>query len=128
MCPLRCLPDSEARMADRLLDVQHLRTHFFTRSGVVKAVEDVSLYLEEGETLGVVGESGCGKSVTSLSIMRLIDKPGKIVSGKILFQGEDLLELDQNELVKVRGDKLAMIFQDPMTSLNPVYTVGYQIA
>ncbi|HLJ81510.1 MAG TPA: ABC transporter ATP-binding protein [Ktedonobacterales bacterium] len=115
-------------MAERLLDVEHLRTQFFTRSGVVKAVEDVSLYLDEGETLGVVGESGCGKSVTSLSIMRLIDKPGKIVSGRILFQGNDVLEMDQDELVKLRGEKIAMIFQDPMTSLNPVYTVGYQIA
>ena len=115
-------------MADHMLEVQHLRTHFFTRSGVVKAVEDVSLYLDEGETLGIVGESGSGKSVTSLSIMRLIDRPGKIVGGKILFQGEDLLEVDVNELYAVRGGKIAMIFQDPMTSLNPVYTVGYQIA
>jgi oligopeptide/dipeptide ABC transporter ATP-binding protein len=115
-------------MAERLLDLQHLRTHFFTRSGVVKAVEDVSLYLDEGETLGIVGESGCGKSVTSLSIMRLIDRPGKIVGGKILFQGEDLLDVDENELYAIRGGKIAMIFQDPMTSLNPVYTVGYQIA
>ena len=113
--------------ADRLLDVQHLRTHFFTRSGVVKAVEDVSFYLREGETLGVVGESGCGKSVTSLSVMRLIDKPGKIVGGKIIYKGDDLLEMDEEDLTQVRGGKIAMIFQDPMTSLNPVMTVGYQI-
>lgn len=115
-------------MADRLLDVQHLRTHFFTRGGVVKAVEDVSLYVEEGETLGIVGESGCGKSVTSLSIMRLIDKPGKIVGGKILFKGDDIVDMEDDDLRKVRGGQIAMIFQDPMTSLNPVYPVGYQIA
>ena len=115
-------------MADRLLDVQHLRTHFFTRSGVAKAVEDVTFHLDEGETLGLVGESGCGKSVTSLSIMRLISPPGKIVGGEIFFRGEDVLDLDQDQLYKLRGGKIAMIFQDPMTSLNPVYTVGYQIA
>ncbi|HEX8032869.1 MAG TPA: ABC transporter ATP-binding protein [Ktedonobacterales bacterium] len=115
-------------MAERLLDVQHLQTHFFTRSGVVKAVEDVSFYLDEGETLGLVGESGSGKSVTSLSIMRLISPPGKIVDGEILFRGEEVLDLDQDQLYKLRGGKIAMIFQDPMTSLNPVYTVGHQIA
>ena len=116
-------------MAEKLLDVQHLKTHFFTRAGVVKAVEDVSFYLDEGETLALVGESGCGKSVTSLSIMRLIDDPpGKIVGGKILFQSQDILDLNQSELYKIRGGKIAMIFQDPMTSLNPVYTVGDQIA
>ena len=115
-------------MAEKLLEVQNLRTHFFTRTGVVKAVEDVSFYLEEGETLGVVGESGSGKSVTSLSIMRLIDKPGKIVGGKILFKGEDIAEMDEDRLLQIRGGKIAMIFQDPMTSLNPVLTVGFQIA
>lgn len=115
-------------MTEKLLEVQNLRTHFFTRTGVVKAVEDVSFYLEEGETLGVVGESGSGKSVTSLSIMRLIDKPGKIVGGKILFKGEDIAEMDEDRLLQIRGGKIAMIFQDPMTSLNPVLTVGFQIA
>jgi oligopeptide/dipeptide ABC transporter ATP-binding protein len=115
-------------MADTLLDVQHLRTHFFTRTGVVKAVEDVSFHLDQGETLGLVGESGSGKSVTSLSIMRLISPPGKIVEGEINFRGEDVLDLDQDQLYTLRGRKIAMIFQDPMTSLNPVYTVGYQIA
>src|SRR5690242_1704660 len=114
-------------MAQRLLDVQNLRTHFFTRSGVVKAVEDVSFYLDEGETLGIVGESGSGKSVTSLTVMRLIVPPGKIVGGKILFQDEDILEMDEDDLYNLRGGKIAMIFQDPMTSLNPVYTVGFQI-
>jgi len=116
-------------MAEKLLDVQHLRTHFYTRAGVVKAVEDVSFFIEEGETLGLVGESGCGKSVTSLSLLRLLESPpGKIVGGKVLFQGDDILEMSRDELNDLRGGKAAMIFQDPMTSLNPVYTVGYQIA
>jgi oligopeptide transport system ATP-binding protein len=115
-------------MAEKLLDVQNLRTHFFTRSGEVKAVQDVSLYLNEGETLGVVGESGCGKSVTALSIMRLVDRPGKIVGGNILFRGADVLAMDADELYALRGGKIAMIFQDPMTSLNPVFTVGAQIS
>src|SRR5258707_2177954 len=115
-------------MADKLLEVQNLRTQFFTRSGVVKAVEDVSLYLDQGETLGVVGESGCGKSVTALSIMRLVDKPGRIVDGKVLFRGEDVLLMEEDELYALRGGKIAMIFQDPMTSLNPVFTVGAQIS
>ena len=114
-------------MAEKLLDVQNLRTHFFTRQGVVKAVEDVSFFLDEGETLGVVGESGCGKSVTSLSIMRLIVKPGKIVGGQIIYHGEDVLDLDEDRLHELRGGKIAMIFQDPMTSLNPVLTIGFQI-
>src|SRR5581483_1461427 len=115
-------------MANRLLDVQHLKTHFFTRSGVVKAVEDVSFYLDEAETLGIVGESGSGKSVTSLSVMRLIDPPGKIVGGEIIFQGDDVLDMSSDDLHKLRGGKIAMIFQDPMTSLNPVLPVGFQIA
>ena len=116
-------------MADRLLEVQNLRTQFFTRSGVVKSVEDVSFYLDESETLGIVGESGCGKSVTALSLMRLIDKPGRIIEGsKILFRGENVLDMDEDELYALRGGKIAMIFQDPMTSLNPVFTVGFQIA
>ena len=116
-------------MAERLLDVQHLQTHFFTRGGVVKSVEDVSFYINEGETLGLVGESGCGKSVTSLSIMRLIESPpGKIVGGKVFFQGDDIVQMEEDDLYKMRGGKIAMIFQDPMTSLNPLFTVGFQIA
>jgi oligopeptide transport system ATP-binding protein len=116
-------------MAERLLDVQHLQTHFFTRGGVVKAVEDVTFHIDQGETLGLVGESGSGKSVTSLSLMRLIESPpGKIVGGKINYQNEDLVALPDEDLNKLRGGSIAMIFQDPMTSLNPVYTVGYQIA
>jgi oligopeptide transport system ATP-binding protein len=115
-------------MVNKLLDVQGLTTRFFTRSGVVKAVEDVSLYLDEGETLGVVGESGCGKSVTAMSIMRLVDKPGRIVEGNVLFRGDSVLQMDSEELHELRGGKIAMIFQDPMTSLNPVFTVGDQVS
>jgi oligopeptide/dipeptide ABC transporter ATP-binding protein len=116
-------------MATNLLEVNNLKTYFFTRSGVVKAVNDVTFFMQPGETLGVVGESGCGKSVTALSVMRLIaSPPGKIVSGDITFDGESILEKSQEELSELRGSKISMIFQDPMTSLNPVFTVGYQIA
>lgn len=111
-----------------LLEVRDLRTHFFTRRGVIKAVDGVSFRLERGRTLGLVGESGCGKSVTGLSIMRLVSPPGRIVGGEILSDGTDILKLDAASVRRVRGKKIAMIFQDPMTSLNPVYTVGYQIA
>lgn len=116
-------------MATNLLEVNNLKTYFFTRSGVVKAVDDVSFVMKPGETLGVVGESGCGKSVTALSVMRLVaNPPGKIVGGEINFNGENILEKSQDELTDLRGSKISMIFQDPMTSLNPVFTVGYQIA
>ena len=115
-------------MTENLLEVRHLQTCFYTRAGVVRAVDDVSFAMCAGETLGVVGESGCGKSVTALSIMRLVDKPGQIVGGEILFEGENLLEKSQEELSELRGGKISMIFQDPMTSLNPVYSVGFQIA
>ncbi|MBA2676861.1 MAG: ABC transporter ATP-binding protein [Ktedonobacteraceae bacterium] len=116
-------------MAANLLEVSNLKTYFFTRGGVVKAVDDVSFVMRPGETLGVVGESGSGKSVTALSVMRLIaSPPGKIVGGEVNFNGENILEKNQNELTALRGDKISMIFQDPMTSLNPVFTVGYQIA
>jgi oligopeptide/dipeptide ABC transporter ATP-binding protein len=116
-------------MAMNLLEVNNLKTYFFTRSGVVKAVDDVSFTMKPGETLGVVGESGCGKSVTALSVMRLIASPqGKIVSGEINFGGENILEKSQEELSDLRGSKISMIFQDPMTSLNPVFSVGFQIA
>ena len=116
-------------MATNLLEVNNLKTYFFTRSGVVKAVNDVSFFMQPGETLGVVGESGCGKSVTALSVMRLIaSPPGKIVGGDITFDSESILEKSQEELSELRGSKISMIFQDPMTSLNPVFTVGYQIA
>ena len=115
-------------MAETLLEVKNLQTHFYTRSGVAKAVEDVSFTLNESETLGLVGESGCGKSVTSLSIMRLIGPPGKVVGGEILYKGDDILDMDQEALYKLRGGQIAMIFQDPMTSLNPVLPIGFQIA
>jgi oligopeptide/dipeptide ABC transporter ATP-binding protein len=111
-----------------LLEVKNLETHFPTRAGLVRAVNDVSFYLDEGELLGLVGESGCGKSITSLSIMRLISEPGKIAGGEILFRGENLLAKSDEQMRQMRGNDIAMIFQDPMTSLNPVYTVGEQIA
>ncbi len=111
-----------------LLSVQNLRTHFFTRTGVVKAVDGVSFDLRPGETLGIVGESGSGKSVTALSIMRLIPTPpGRIVSGKLLFDNQDLLAMLKSRLRDLRGNQVSMIFQDPMTSLNPVFTIGYQL-
>ncbi len=111
-----------------LLEVKNLQTQFATQDGVVHAVNGVSFALEEGETLGVVGESGCGKSVSMLSMMRLIPQPpGKIVNGEVLFEGRDLLKLSEEEIRQVRGNKIAMIFQDPMTSLNPVLTIGRQV-
>jgi oligopeptide/dipeptide ABC transporter ATP-binding protein len=113
---------------DNILEVHNLSTHFFTREGIVRAVEDVSFAIGRGSTLALVGESGSGKSVASLSILRLVPPPGKIVSGKIIFNGRDLMELDNEQMRRLRGREIAMIFQDPMTSLNPVYTVGDQIA
>ena len=111
-----------------LLQVKNLKTHFFTDAGVVKAVDGVDLEIHKGETLGVVGESGSGKSITAMSIMRLIpEPPGKIVSGEIIFNGKDLVKASEREMMKIRGNDIAMIFQDPMTSLNPVLTVGEQI-
>jgi oligopeptide/dipeptide ABC transporter ATP-binding protein len=116
-------------LAENLLEVNNLTTYFFTRSGVVKAVDDVSFTMRPGAALGVVGESGSGKSVTALSIIRLIaSPPGKIVGGEVFFNGENILEKSMDELTELRGSKISMIFQDPMTSLNPVFTVGYQIA
>ncbi len=111
-----------------LLRVKDLRTYFFTDEGVVKAVDGISYDLQEGETMGLVGESGCGKSVSALSILRLIPQPpGKIVGGEVIFEGEDLLKVDEEEIRHVRGNRIAMIFQEPMTSLNPVLTIGRQI-
>src|SRR5438105_8070059 len=111
-----------------LLQVKNLHTYFQTREGLVQAVDGGKFYLDRGELLGLVGESGCGKSITALSIMRLVAPPGKIVSGEILFAGRDLLKLSNAEMRAVRGNDVAMIFQDPMTSLNPVFTIGEQIA
>ncbi|HCR15999.1 MAG TPA: peptide ABC transporter ATP-binding protein, partial [Candidatus Latescibacteria bacterium] len=115
-------------MPKHLLTVSNLTTYFRTDGGIARAVDGVSFTLDKGKTLGLVGESGCGKSVTSLSIMQLIPQPpGKIVSGKIYFGGRDLLALDEDEMRRVRGNDIAMIFQEPMTSLNPVFTCGNQI-
>ena len=111
-----------------LIEVKNLKTHFLTKEGVVKAVDGVDFAIYPGETLGIVGESGCGKSVTALSIMRLVEPPGKIVGGNIIFNGKDLTELSQSEMRKIRGNDISMIFQEPMTSLNPVYTIGDQIS
>ncbi|MFV0390102.1 MAG: ABC transporter ATP-binding protein [Pyrinomonadaceae bacterium] len=111
-----------------LLEIANLQTHFPTREGVVKAVDDVSFSIDVGELLGLVGESGCGKSITSLSVMRLISPPGKIVGGSIKFNGIELTTASESHMRRIRGNDIAMIFQDPMTSLNPVFTVGEQIA
>ena len=111
-----------------LLEVRNLKTFFATARGEVRSVDDVSFTLERGETLSLVGESGSGKSVTALSILRLVAPPGRVVGGEVLFDGRDLLKLSNPEMRAMRGDDIAMIFQDPMTSLNPVYTVGEQIA
>ena len=111
-----------------LLEVKDLKTYFYTYDGVVKAVDGVTYELEDGETLGLVGESGCGKSVSALSVMRLIpDPPGKIVEGEILFEGEDVLKVNMEDMRHIRGAKISMVFQEPMTSLNPVLTVGKQL-
>jgi len=112
-----------------LLEVKDLKTRFFTQDGVVHAVNGISYTLDEGETLGIVGESGCGKSVSVLSVMRLIpEPPGRIVGGEVLLEGQDLLKMSPNEIRRVRGNRIAMIFQDPMTSLNPVLTIGRQVS
>ena len=112
----------------KLLEVKNLKTYFYTDDGIAKSVDDIDYDVDKGETLGLVGESGCGKSVSALSIMRLIpDPPGKIVGGEILFKGQDLLKLEEKEMQDIRGNDIAMIFQEPMTSLNPVFTCGYQI-
>jgi len=115
-------------MQELLLDIRGLRTQFFTDDGLARAVDGVSYSLEKGETVGVVGESGCGKSVTALSVLRLIpDPPGKIVDGEIVFEGTNLLELSAADMRRIRGNDISMIFQEPMTSLNPVFTIGNQI-
>ena len=114
-------------MSEMLLQVKDLKTSFFTNSGEVKAVNGVSFNLEKGKVLGIVGESGSGKSVTAYSIMRILSDPGKVVGGSILFDGTDLAQLSKKQMREVRGSKISIIFQDPMTSLNPVYTIGNQI-
>ncbi|HEY3717154.1 MAG TPA: ABC transporter ATP-binding protein [Jatrophihabitantaceae bacterium] len=117
-----------ARQREELLEVKDLRTHFKTRSGLVRAVDGVSFDIATGSSVGIVGESGSGKSVTSLSIMRLIEPPGFIASGQILFKGRDLVNLSEREVRAVRGRDVALVFQDPMSALNPVYPVGKQVA
>lgn len=113
---------------DYLLDIHGLKTYFYTEDGVVKAVDGVDIKVKRGETLGIVGESGCGKSVTSLSVMRLIGAPGKITEGEILFDGRDLLKLSEQQMTKIRGNRISMIFQQPTTCLNPVFKIGDQVA
>lgn len=115
-------------MREKLLSVSDLKVHFFTYEGIVRALDGVSFHVKKGETLGLVGETGCGKSVTSLSIMNLIPPPGKIVSGEVTFKGEDLLKKTETEMRKVRGHEISMIFQDPTSSLNPLLSVGYQVS
>jgi oligopeptide/dipeptide ABC transporter ATP-binding protein len=117
-----------AAASQPLLEVRGLKTHFFTEDGVVKAVDGVDLAVRQGEVLGLVGESGCGKSVTSFSILRLVGVPGRIMGGEILFEGEDLLRLSEAEMMRIRGNRISMIFQQPTSCLNPVFKVGDQIA
>ena len=114
-------------MGTRLLEVQDLKTYFIRGNSVVKAVDGVSFYVDENETLGLVGESGSGKTVSCLSILRLVPKPGRIIGGRILLEGEDLLAMSEKKMQEIRGCKISMILQDPMTSLNPVFTIGNQI-
>ncbi len=116
------------KTAQPLLEVKNLKTYFFTEDGIVKAVDGVDLSVAPGEVLGLVGESGCGKSVTSLSIMRLIGIPGRVVDGEVFFEGRSLLNLSESEMVEMRGNRMSMIFQQPQSSLNPVFTVGDQVA
>ena len=119
---------TEAQKDDTVLDVKNLQTVFFTNSGLFRAVDDVSFSVRRGETLAIVGESGCGKSVTALSVMRLVpDPPGRVVGGSVTLEGTDLLGLDEAEMRKIRGNRISMIFQEPMTSLNPVMRIGDQI-
>jgi len=113
--------------ASKVLEVRGLKTYFYTEDGVVKAVDGVDFYVRAGEVLGLVGESGCGKSVTSFSIMRLVGPPGKIIEGEILFEGRDLLKLSEADMTRMRGDRISMIFQQPQSSLNPVFMVGDQV-
>jgi oligopeptide/dipeptide ABC transporter ATP-binding protein len=122
------MPGSPANPDERLLDVRDLRTYFHTLDGVVKAVDGVDFYVRPGEVVGLVGESGCGKSVTSLSVMRLITRPGQIESGQILFEGTDLLTLSGKQMARIRGRRISMIFQQPTSCLNPVYNTEYQLA
>ncbi len=126
--PVQSSQPQPAAANDKMLEVQDLHTHFRTMDGVVKAVDGVSFSIDAGQSTGVVGESGSGKSVTSLSVMRLIDPPGWVASGHIYFRGKDLASLSEEEMRKIRGNEISMVFQEPMSALNPVYTVGDQVA
>ena len=119
---------TNGKLKEALLQVKGLKTHFFTEDGVVRAVDGLDFEIYPAETLAVVGESGCGKSVTALSLIRLVGVPGKIVEGSIVFQGEDLTQLDEQDMVQIRGNAISMIFQQPASSLNPVFRIGYQVA
>lgn len=119
---------TQAVQQKTLIEITDLKTYFYTEDGVVPAIDGVSFKINKGETLAIVGESGSGKSVTSLSIMRLVQPPGKIINGDIVFNGESLLDKSDAEMRAIRGNKISMIFQEPMTSLNPVYRVGDQIS
>jgi oligopeptide/dipeptide ABC transporter ATP-binding protein len=114
-------------VSEILVDVKGLKTYFNTEDGIVQAVDDINFQIKKGEVLGLVGESGCGKSTVALSLMRLIQKPGEILDGEVTFEGKDLLKLNDEEIREIRGGKIAMIFQDPMSSLNPVFSIGFQI-
>lgn len=118
---------ADEKKTQPLLEIKNLKTYFYTEDGTVRAVDGVDIEVYPGEVLGIVGESGCGKSVTSLSVMRLIGQPGRIIEGEILFEGKDLLQAPESEMTKVRGNRISMIFQQPQTSLNPVFRVGDQI-
>jgi len=115
-------------MNEKVLDIHNLKTYFFTRRGNVKAVDGVSFEVSKGDIVGIMGETGCGKSVTALSILRLIPHPGKIIGGEVIFNGKNLIEISDEEMRQLRGKEISMIFQDPMTSLNPVYTIGDQVS
>jgi oligopeptide/dipeptide ABC transporter ATP-binding protein len=121
-------PFAAAEQNGNILEVRNLKTYFYTEDGVVKAVDGLDFNVRRGEVLGLVGESGCGKSVTSLSIMRLVGSPGKVLEGEIMFDGQDLLKIPESDMVHIRGNRISMIFQQPQSSLNPVFKVGHQIA
>lgn len=113
---------------ENILEIKSLKTQFFTEAGIVRAVDGIDIHVKRGEVLGVVGESGCGKSVTSLSIMRLVSQPGKIVEGQIIFDNQDLLKLTESQMIKIRGNRISMIFQQPQSCLNPVFKIGDQLS
>ena len=120
--------ETSAAAGERILEVRDLKTQFFTEAGVVKAVDGVDFHVNRGEVLGLVGESGCGKSVTSFSILRLVGVPGKVVAGEVVFDGRDLLKLSEGDMEAIRGNRISMIFQQPTSCMNPVFRVGDQLS